>query len=66
MTAATHRKARSRPARPAYLTLHGWALGTLVEHGAVIECLDHGHRLDKVDPVEPGSRRGLAEPFSRR
>jgi hypothetical protein len=50
MTAATHRKARSRPARPAYLTLHGWALGTLVDHGAVLECEHHGHRLDRADP----------------
>jgi hypothetical protein len=50
MIAATHRKARTRFTRPAYLTLHGWALGTLIDHGAVIECLDHGHRLDKADP----------------
>jgi hypothetical protein len=38
MTAATQRKAKTRASRPAYLTLHGWALGTLIEHGAVIEC----------------------------
>jgi hypothetical protein len=50
MTAATQRKARTRASRPAYLTLHGWALGTLIEHGAVIECPDHGHHLDRADP----------------
>lgn len=50
MTAAAHRKPRGRPTRGAYLTLHGWALGTLIDHGAIIECTDHGHRLDRADP----------------
>ena len=46
---------RSKPAhgshiaRPAYQTLRGWALGTLVEHGAVTECDHHGHRRDRAD-----------------
>ena len=40
----------SRPARPAYRTLQGWALGTLIEQGAVVECEHHGHRCDRADP----------------
>jgi hypothetical protein len=36
--------------RTAYRTLRGWALGTLIEHGAVRECDDHGHRRDRSDP----------------
>jgi hypothetical protein len=54
MTAASRRKPQTRPIvrskRGAYLTLHGWALGTLIDHGAVVECHDHGHRLDRTDP----------------
>jgi hypothetical protein len=40
----------SSTSRPAYRTLHGWALGTLVEEGAVGECDHHGHRRDRADP----------------
>jgi len=36
--------------RPVYRTLQGWALGTLVDHGAVQECEHHGHRRDCSDP----------------
>jgi hypothetical protein len=36
--------------RTAYRTLQGWALGTLIEQGAVTECDDHGHRKDRSDP----------------
>ena len=36
--------------RPAYRTLEGWALGTLIEHGAVRECEHHGHMRDRADP----------------
>jgi hypothetical protein len=36
--------------RSTYRTLEGWALGTLFEQGAVLECDDHGHRRDKADP----------------
>jgi hypothetical protein len=38
------------PARVAYLTLEGWALGILIENHAVAECSEHGHRRDKSDP----------------
>jgi len=34
--------------RPAYRTLEGWALGTLIEHGAVRECEHHGHMRDRA------------------
>ena|SRR6476661_5929919 len=37
-------------ARPAYRTLRGWALGTLIDQGAVLECPEHGHRIDRADP----------------
>jgi hypothetical protein len=36
--------------RPAYRTLEGWALGTLLEEHAVRECADHGHMRDRSDP----------------
>jgi hypothetical protein len=36
--------------RAAYLSLGRWALGTLIEHGAVHECEHHGHRRDRSDP----------------
>ena len=35
---------------PPYRTLQGWALGTLIEQGAVVECEHHGHRCDRADP----------------
>src|SRR5882757_5434226 len=36
--------------RLAYRSLQGWALGILIEHGAVTECEHHGHRRDRSDP----------------
>jgi hypothetical protein len=50
MTSATQRKLPLQAARPAYRTLEGWALGTLIEQGAVVECSDHSHRIDRADP----------------
>jgi hypothetical protein len=44
------RKLPLQAARPAYRTLQGWALGTLIEQGAVVECELHGHRCDRADP----------------
>jgi hypothetical protein len=41
---------KPQPGRTAYRTLSGWALGTLIEHGAVAECEHHGHRRDRRDP----------------
>jgi len=36
--------------RSSYRSLQGWALGILIEHGAVTECEHHGHRRDRSDP----------------
>ena len=36
--------------RPVYRTLQGWALGILIDQGAVVECDYHGHRIDRADP----------------
>jgi hypothetical protein len=64
MPSNPQRKLPFQPARPAYRTLRGWALGTLIEQGAVVECEHHGHCCDRADPdgLEPGSRGSLAEP----
>ena len=50
MPSNPQRKLPFHPARPAYRTLQGWALGTLIEQGAVVECELHGHRCDQADP----------------
>lgn len=50
MSANPKRKLPLNAARPAYRTLVGWALGTLVDQGAVVECPHHGHRIDRADP----------------
>jgi len=55
MTIARQRKLTSprrvpHRGRRAFRTLHGWALGTLIDQGAVVECGHHGHRLDRADP----------------
>jgi hypothetical protein len=50
MKTSAQRNQPVRQARAAYRTLHGWALGTLIEEHAVVECSDHGHRKDKSDP----------------
>ena len=44
------RKVSKPTLRSAYHSLQGWALGTLIEHGAVQECEHHGHRRDRSDP----------------
>jgi hypothetical protein len=36
--------------RPTYRTLEGWAVGVLLEAGAVHECEPHGHVKDRADP----------------
>jgi len=50
MKNVSHPKIISSTKRPAYRTLHGWALGILIEHNAVTECEHHGHRRDRSDP----------------
>ena len=44
------RSTSTPPARPAYRTIDGWALGTFIDVGAVSECEHHGHRKDRSDP----------------
>ena len=50
MPSNTQRKLPLQAARPPYRTLQGWALGTLIEQGAVVECGHHGHHCDRADP----------------
>lgn len=50
MPTTPQRKLPLKATRPAYLTLQGWALGTLIEQGVVVECPHHGHRIDRADP----------------
>ncbi|TAI63663.1 hypothetical protein [Bradyrhizobium sp. Leo170] len=50
MMSSPQRKLPLQSTRPAYQTLQGWALGTLIEQGAVVECAHHGHRVDRGDP----------------
>ena len=51
--------------RPAYHTLAGWALGILIEEGAVTECVHHGHRRDRSDPdaFRRARERAWNDPF---
>ena len=44
--------------RPAFRTLQGWALGMLIEQGAVKECEHHGHRVDRADQEAFAERLG--------
>jgi hypothetical protein len=41
MPFSPQRKLPLQTTRPAYRTLQGWALGTLIEQGAVVECEHH-------------------------
>jgi hypothetical protein len=50
MKSSSQRKLPLQAAQPAYRSLDGWALGTLMEQGAVTECEHHGHRRDRSDP----------------
>jgi len=36
--------------RPAVRTLQGWAIGALLEAGAIRECDEHGWMQDRADP----------------
>jgi hypothetical protein len=50
MSHYAQRKLPAQFTRSAYRTLQGWALGMLIEQGAVKECEHHGHRIDRADP----------------
>jgi hypothetical protein len=36
--------------RPAVRTLRGWAISTLLDAGAILECEEHGWMQDRSDP----------------
>jgi hypothetical protein len=36
--------------REPYRSLRGWAIGLLLETGALRECVDHSHLCDATDP----------------
>jgi hypothetical protein len=36
--------------REPYRSLRGWAVGLLLETGAIRECVDHSHLCDVTDP----------------
>jgi len=54
-----------KPRREAFRTLHGWALGVLMESEAVWECPYHGHIKDRADPDAWRRARAIAssDPF---
>ena len=50
-TSAKSRPARKSPsARKPYRTLEGWAIGVLLEAGAIRQCDHHGYMRDRADP----------------
>jgi hypothetical protein len=60
MKSNAQRKPLPRAVRPAYRTLQGWALGTLIEQHAVRQCEHHGHARDRGDPEAWHRARELA------
>ncbi|RTL50373.1 MAG: hypothetical protein EKK40_12925 [Bradyrhizobiaceae bacterium] len=50
-----------------YRTLHGWAIGTLLEAGAITECEHHGYMKDRSDPHSWERAKAIAakERFNR-
>jgi hypothetical protein len=61
MKSSAQRRLPLQAARPTYRTLDGWALGVLMEQGAVTECDHHGHRRDRSDPDAWNRAREEAE-----
>jgi hypothetical protein len=51
--------------REPYRTLRGWAIGLLLETGAIRECIDHSHLCDATDPEAWRLARQIAstDPF---
>jgi hypothetical protein len=49
-SAAARKFAVIEKRREPYKTLRGWAIGLLLETGAIRECVDHGHLCDATDP----------------
>jgi hypothetical protein len=68
MQISSKRKTRAPAGQPAYRSLEGWALGTLIEQH-VTECEYHGHRRDQADPDawnRARERLGVTRPRERR
>jgi hypothetical protein len=51
--------------REPFRTLRGWAIGLLLETGAIRECVDHSHLCDATDPDAWRRARQIAssDPF---
>ena len=51
--------------REPFRTLRGWAIGVLLETGAIRECVDHSHLCDATDPDAWRRARQMAssDPF---
>ncbi|RZN01688.1 hypothetical protein CWO91_33040 [Bradyrhizobium genosp. SA-3] len=54
------RKLPLNATRPAYRTLQGWALGTLIEQEVLRACQHHGYSVDRADPDAWNRARGEA------
>jgi hypothetical protein len=49
--------------REPYRSLRGWAVGLLLETGAIRECVDHGHLCDATDPDAWRRARKIASTY---
>jgi hypothetical protein len=49
--------------REPYRSLRGWAVGLLLETGAIRECLDHSHLCDATDPAAWRRARQMASNY---
>lgn len=42
--------AEAKERRPEFRSIEGWAIGVLLETGAIRECEDHSYMKDRTDP----------------
>ncbi len=65
---SANRKGKLRkPVKPDYRTLQGWAIGTLLETHAIIECSEHGHIRDRgswAHGLEEAKAVAMSHPFA--
>jgi hypothetical protein len=50
VSAAARKFVVTEKRREPYRSLRGWAVGLLLETGALRECVDHSHLCDATDP----------------
>ena len=64
-SAAAHKFTVIEKRREPFRTLRGWAVGLLLETGAIRECVDHSHLCDATDPDAWRRARQIAsrDPF---